>query len=69
MKTLEDWFYERNEQHPEYGKYINLCYTVHRSGANKKEITLAFDRLIPSNEYDIEERNELIAYLVKKSNE
>ena len=69
MKTLEDFFYERNDEHPDYGKYINLCYTVHRSGADRKEIIQAFDKLIPANEYDIEERIELIDYLVKKSNE
>ena len=68
-KTLEDWFNERNKEFPKRGKYINLCFTVHHSGARRKEITEAFNKLIPKEEYDKEEKQELINYLVKKSNE
>ncbi len=67
FKTLKEWFTEQNNKHPELGAYINLCYTIHHSGADKKELTKAFNELIPKDEYDKEEKKELIDYLVKKA--
>lgn len=66
-KTLKDWFNERNSQHPELGAYINLCYTIHHSGAERKEITKAFNDLIPKDQYDQEDKKELINYLILKA--
>lgn len=67
LKTLKDWFLEREKEHPEYGAYINMCYTIHHSGADRKEITKAFNELIPKDEYDKEDKKELIDYLVEKA--
>ncbi len=69
VKTLKDWFKERNDAHPELGAYINMCYTLHHSGAGRREITKAFNECIPKEEYDKEEKRELIDYLLKKASE
>lgn len=66
-KTIKDWFLERNEEHPELGSYINLCYVLHTSGASKLECKKAFNELIPKDEYDLEEKQELIDYLYLKA--
>lgn len=66
-KTLKDFFIERENEYPELGSYINLCYTIHYSGANRQEITKAFNELIPKDEYDKGEKKELIDYLVLKA--
>lgn len=66
-KTLIDWFNEQNEKFPERGRYINLCFTIHRSGAERKEITEAFDQLISKSDYLAKERREMINYLVQKA--
>lgn len=68
-KSLKDWFLERNKEHPELGAYINLCYTIHHSGASRQELTKAFNELIPKDEYDRGEKKELIDYLVLKAGE
>lgn len=68
-KSLKDWFLERNKEHPELGAYINLCYTIHHSGASRQELTKAFNELIPKDEYDKSEKKELIDYLVLKAGE
>ena len=66
-KSLKQYFLERNELHPELGAYINLCYTIHYSGASRRDILKAFNELIPKEEYDKEEKKELVDYLVLKA--
>ncbi len=68
-KTLKDFFLERNAEHPELGAYINLCFTIHHSGASRQELAKAFRELIPKDEYDKLESKELIDYLYKKASE
>ncbi len=51
-------------------KYIQLCFLFKDSGANRTEITQIFDESLEvEKDYDKEDREELIDYLVKKSNE
>lgn len=54
---------------PSIPVYIHLCYVFKFAGANRFEITIIFNEFIDEGDYAEEEREELIDYLYKISNE
>lgn len=52
------------EKNPCWGMYIHLCDILQESGASRNEILKHFNKYMPEDEYDKEEKKELIDYLV-----
>lgn len=66
---MEQFFKNSQELHPEWGAYIHLCVIINGTEASRPEISKLFDKLMPEDEYDKEERGGLIDYLFEISNE
>lgn len=64
-KTFKLALKEEKELHPEWGTYISMCRVLQESGCSRQEVTKLFNDFLPKQEYDIEEKEELIDYLVK----
>lgn len=69
LKRIKEFFLKRKEERPEYGDYINLCYTLHHSGASREECKEAFYSLVSKDSYDKPDVEELINYLFEKASE
>ncbi len=67
--TLEEAFKKSNDTHPDWATYLHLCEIFAESGAETKEIMQAFIYYMPVEEYDKDETDEMVAYLVKISTE
>ena len=59
-----DYFWKKrrkeNEGEP---KYISLCYILEGSGEDRDVLTQIFDKYMTKNDFDVEERLEMIDYL------
>lgn len=64
---MEQLFHLSKETRPEWGSYIHLCRAVRGQGASKQEITNLFNKLISADEYDQQDKDELINYLLDQS--
>lgn len=64
-KTFKLALKEEQELHPEWGTYIAMCRVLQESGCNRQEVTKLFNLSMTKDDYDIEEKDELIDYLVK----
>lgn len=52
------------EKNPCWGMYIHLCDILQEYGASRNEILKHFNKYMPEDEYDKEEKKELIDYLI-----
>lgn len=69
MKKFKDFLDESLQTKPEWGTYIHFCRVLNGSGASRTEILRFFNKYMPEDEYDKEEKKELIDYLVKIAEE
>lgn len=53
--------------HPENGTYIHLCQVVRGSGVSRRTILKLFSEFMGDEEYDKDEKSELIDYLELQS--
>lgn len=67
--TFKEAFEKNKLLEPDTATYILLCKTLQESGANYQEIKKYFESVMSPEEYDPEEKEELIAYLVTISTE
>lgn len=67
MESLKKLFKLSNEVHPEWGAFIHLCRAVRGTGTSKRNISKLFKELMPLEEYNIEDKQELLDYLLVQS--
>lgn len=67
--TFYEAYAKAEKLEPGDGPYIRLCKVLQESGANRREITKYFNEVMTKDDYDKEEKNQLIDYLVEKANE
>ncbi len=64
-KKFKEALQESLKDEPGWGTYIHFCRVLSESGVKRTEITRLFNKFMPKEEYDKEEKRELIDYLVK----
>jgi len=67
--TFYEAFEKAKQKEPDVGTYILMCKVLQESGANYREIKKYFEKVMPKDEYDKHEKEELLAYLVTISTE
>lgn len=53
--------------HPEWGMYIHICRAIKGTGTSKQQILGLFNKVMPEDEYDRDDKKELIEYLIIQS--
>ena len=61
---FEKHWNKRRKAHPDEPRYITLCYLLEGSGEEPAEIYELFDEYIPRDDFFLNEREELCAYLI-----
>jgi hypothetical protein len=66
-----DFFYQaRREANPDEPIYITMCFVMQYSGTDRDEVELLFDTYMKvKQDYDKEEKKEMVDYLYKLAKE
>lgn len=51
------------ELHPSWGMYVNICNVVKQSKLERSSLLKIFNKVMPKEEFEMDERGELIDYL------
>lgn len=65
--SFDEALKKSKEEDNNMATYIHLCRVLSESGYDRKHITSLFNKYMPKDEYDSEEKDELLDYLVKIS--
>lgn len=65
FKTIKEDFLIKQEQEPNMGGYVVLCYVVKNKNYPRATLSKCLSQLVPTSEYSKEDKKELIDYLVK----
>ena len=57
------------ELHPNWGMYVNICNVVKQSKLPRRDLLKIFNKVMPKEEFEMDERRELIDYLETLANE
>ena len=60
----EKFWDKRRKANPGEPKYISLCYILEGSGIEADEIYEIFDEYIPKEDFNQDERETMVAYLL-----
>lgn len=67
MKDLKKIFLNLKEEHPSHGDVILMWYAVNQMGYSKDIIRKVFNSCVSRDEYDQEDKPEIIDQLFKAS--
>lgn len=62
--TFDYHWNKRRKKFPDEPEYISLCFVLEGSGAEAEEIYELFDEYMPSDDFFLNEREEMCAYLI-----
>ena len=68
MNDLKKRFIEKHEKFPQLGDVIIMSMAVDKMKYPKEVIRNAFNKLVSKEEYELDEKSEIINYLNKYSN-
>lgn len=69
MKSLNRAFLIQSQQSPNHSSYICLLRAVRGKKLTRRSISSGFDRLVDPDDYDLRDRNSLVAHLYAASQE
>ena len=61
---ISKFWNKRRKQNPDEPPYISLCYILEGSGSTAEDIYEIFDEYMPKEDFNKDEREIMVAYLV-----
>jgi len=68
MRSIKARFKKEEKKYPFHGAYIHLIKAVRNQKFSRKRISKSFNELMPKEEYNKNEKKELVDFLDNASN-